>query len=114
VVGQRRRLEGLAAVVAARAPAVPLVGARIAKNEGAARATAVVDQILKGSTPVGPTDTVRFVANDVMYTGGDGYTAFSAGTDGRFKGDLLLDVAIDYVTAHSPVAPVKEGRVVGR
>jgi 2',3'-cyclic-nucleotide 2'-phosphodiesterase (5'-nucleotidase family)/predicted AlkP superfamily phosphohydrolase/phosphomutase len=74
--------------------------------------TAVVDQILKGTTPVGPTDTVRFVTNDFMFNGGDGYTAFGTGTDVQFKGDLLLDVAIDYVTAHSPVAPAIEGRVV--
>ena len=32
-------------------------------------------------TPIGPADTVRFVTNDFMYTGGDGYTAFAAGTD---------------------------------
>ena len=30
-------------------------------------------------TPVGPTDTIRFVTNDFMFTGGDGYTAFAAG-----------------------------------
>jgi len=74
--------------------------------------TAVVDSILKGTTPVGPTDTVRFVTNDFMYTGGDGYTAFALGTDVQFKGDLLLDVAIDYVGAHSPVAPAIEGRTI--
>ena len=62
---------------------------------------------------VGPTDTVRFVTNDFMYTGGDGYTAFAAGTDVLSPGDPLLDVAIDYITAHSPVAPAIEGRVVG-
>ena len=27
-------------------------------------------------------------------------------------GDALLDVTIDYITAHSPVAPVVDGRVV--
>jgi hypothetical protein len=30
----------------------------------------------------------------------------------QFKGDLLLEVAIAYVKAHSPVAPAIEGRVV--
>jgi 2',3'-cyclic-nucleotide 2'-phosphodiesterase (5'-nucleotidase family) len=63
-------------------------------------------------TPVGPADTVRFVTNDFMYTGGDGYTVFSQGTDVLQTGDLLLDVVIDYITANSPVAPVVEGRVV--
>ena len=46
-----------------------------------------------------PADTVRIVTNDFMFTGGDGYTAFAGGTDVRQPGDLLLDVAIDYITA---------------
>ncbi len=63
-------------------------------------------------TPVGPTDTIRFVTNDFMFTGGDGYTAFAQGTDVKQTGDLLLNVAIDYITANSPVAPVVEGRFI--
>ncbi|HEX9030152.1 MAG TPA: 5'-nucleotidase C-terminal domain-containing protein [Anaerolineales bacterium] len=62
--------------------------------------------------PVGPTDTVRLVTNDFMYTGGDGYTAFTAGTNVLQPGDDLLEVAISYVTAHSPVGPVVEGRII--
>ena len=65
-------------------------------------------------TPIGATDTIRFVTNDFMYTGGDGYTAFAAGTNVANPGDDLLQVAIDYVTAHSPVTPPPvEGRIVG-
>ncbi len=64
-------------------------------------------------TPIGPTDTVRVVINDFMFTGGDGYTAFTQGTDVLQPGDDLLQVAIDYVTANSPVGPVVEGRIVG-
>ena len=42
------------------------------------------------------------------------YTAFAAGTNVANPGDDLLQVAIDYVTAHSPVAPPPvEGRIVG-
>jgi len=52
------------------------------------------------------------VTNDFMYTGGDGYTAFAAGTNVLQPGDDLLQVAIDYVAAHSPVAPVEEGRLI--
>ena len=73
----------------------------------------VVDQVLKGTTPMTASDTIRVVINDFMYTGGDGYTAFSAGTDVLQPGDDLQQVAVDYITAHSPVAPVVEGRVVG-
>jgi hypothetical protein len=47
-----------------------------------------------------------------MYTGGDGYTVFFQGTDVLQTGDLLLNVAIDYIHDHSPVASVVEGRIV--
>ncbi len=64
-------------------------------------------------TPIGPADPVRFVTNDFMYTGGDGYTMFAQGTNVLQPGDDLLQVAVDYVAANSPVGPVVEGRIVG-
>ena len=51
-------------------------------------------------------------AQTFMYTGGDGYTVFAQGTDVAQPGDALLQVSIDWVTAHSPVDPVVEGRIV--
>ena len=63
-------------------------------------------------TPVGPTDEVRIVTNDFMFTGGDGYTALAGGTNVLQPGDALLDIVIGYITANSPVAPVVEGRVL--
>jgi 2',3'-cyclic-nucleotide 2'-phosphodiesterase (5'-nucleotidase family) len=65
------------------------------------------------ATPIGPTDSVRFVTNDFMYGGSDGYTVFGQGTNVQQPGDDLLQVTIDYITANSPVAPVVEGRIVG-
>jgi 2',3'-cyclic-nucleotide 2'-phosphodiesterase (5'-nucleotidase family) len=65
------------------------------------------------ATAIGPTDSVRFVTNDFMFTGGDGYTVFEQGTDVQNPGDDLLQVAIDYIAANSPVGPVVEGRIVG-
>jgi 2',3'-cyclic-nucleotide 2'-phosphodiesterase (5'-nucleotidase family) len=64
-------------------------------------------------TAIGPADPVRFVTNDFMYTGGDGYTVFAQGTNVQQPGDALLDVTIDYITAHSPIDPHVEGRIVG-
>ncbi|MFN8196018.1 MAG: 5'-nucleotidase C-terminal domain-containing protein [Nocardioidaceae bacterium] len=64
-------------------------------------------------TAIGPGDSVRIVTNDFMFTGGDGYTALTGGTDVLQPGDDLLQVAIDYVADHSPVAPVVEGRITG-
>jgi 2',3'-cyclic-nucleotide 2'-phosphodiesterase (5'-nucleotidase family) len=60
-------------------------------------------------TPLGPADTVRLVTNDFMFGGGDGYTIFASGTDVAQPGDDLLRVAIDWISAHSPVDPVVEG-----
>jgi 2',3'-cyclic-nucleotide 2'-phosphodiesterase (5'-nucleotidase family) len=63
-------------------------------------------------TPIGDADTVRIVTNDFMFTGGDGYTALTGGTDVLQPGDGLLEVTIEYITANSPVAPVVDGRIV--
>jgi 2',3'-cyclic-nucleotide 2'-phosphodiesterase (5'-nucleotidase family)/predicted AlkP superfamily phosphohydrolase/phosphomutase len=64
-------------------------------------------------TPIGPADSVRIVTNDFMYGGGDGYTIFASGTNVAQPGDDLLQVTIDYITAHSPIDPHVEGRIVG-
>jgi 2',3'-cyclic-nucleotide 2'-phosphodiesterase (5'-nucleotidase family) len=64
-------------------------------------------------TPIGPADTLRFVTNDFMLGGGDGYTAFANGTDVLQPGDGLLEVTIEYIAANSPVDPVVHGRIVG-
>jgi 2',3'-cyclic-nucleotide 2'-phosphodiesterase (5'-nucleotidase family) len=69
------------------------------------------DGISGPATAVGPTDTVRLVTNDFMFTGGDGYTVLGQGTDVLQPGDGLLEVSIDYVAANSPVGPVVEGRI---
>ena len=64
-------------------------------------------------TPIGPTDSVRLVTNDFMYGGGDGYTVFANGTNVAQPGDGLLEIAVDYVAANSPVDPVVDGRIDG-
>jgi 2',3'-cyclic-nucleotide 2'-phosphodiesterase (5'-nucleotidase family)/predicted AlkP superfamily phosphohydrolase/phosphomutase len=65
-------------------------------------------------TPIGPTDTVRLVTNDFMFTGGDGYAVFGQGTDVKQPGELLLDIFVDSITESSPVTPPPvEGRVTG-
>jgi hypothetical protein len=64
-------------------------------------------------TPIGPADSVRIVTNDFMFSGGDGYTVLSQGTDVQNPGDDLLQVTVEHITANSPVGPVVEGRIVG-
>ncbi len=80
---------------------------------------AVVDSIWKTPTGpggtetlVGPSDTVRIITNDFMQSGGDGYTVLKDGTDVKYTGDLLLDVAIAYIKQFSPVGPVVDGRLL--
>jgi 2',3'-cyclic-nucleotide 2'-phosphodiesterase (5'-nucleotidase family) len=82
--------------------------------------TPVIDQMAKAPqgpggplTPIGPADTLRFVTNDFMLGGGDGYTAFANGTDVLQPGDGLLEVTIEYISANSPVDPMVQGRIVG-
>ncbi len=64
------------------------------------------------ATPIAPGDSVRFVTNDFMYGGGDGYTVFGQGTNVLQPGDDLLNLAVNYVADNSPVGPVVEGRIV--
>jgi 2',3'-cyclic-nucleotide 2'-phosphodiesterase (5'-nucleotidase family) len=63
------------------------------------------------ATAIAPTDTIRIVTNDFMYTGGDGYTVFTQAANVSTPGDDLLNVAVDYVTANSPVSAFVEGRI---
>jgi 2',3'-cyclic-nucleotide 2'-phosphodiesterase (5'-nucleotidase family) len=65
-------------------------------------------------TPIGPTDTLRFVTNDFMLTGGDGYTAFLEATDVLQPGDGLMEVVVEYIGANSPVSATVQGRVPRR
>jgi 2',3'-cyclic-nucleotide 2'-phosphodiesterase (5'-nucleotidase family)/predicted AlkP superfamily pyrophosphatase or phosphodiesterase len=64
-------------------------------------------------TPIADGDTLRFVTNDFMATGGDGYTVFTQGSNIQTPGDDLMQVTIDYIAAHSPVSAAVEGRIVG-
>ncbi len=83
--------------------------------------TPVVDNMWKTpngpggpQTVIGDNEPVRFVTNDFMaFGGGDGYTIFGNGTDVQQPGDDLRQVATDYITAHSPVDPVVDGRILG-
>jgi 2',3'-cyclic-nucleotide 2'-phosphodiesterase (5'-nucleotidase family) len=72
----------------------------------------VVNSIYLGSALLKSGDTIRLVTNDFLFTGGDGYTTLSAGTDVLNTDDDLLNIAVDYIGQNSPVSPVVEGRIV--
>lgn len=71
------------------------------------------DGVGGAQTPIGDADTVRLVTNDFMFTGGDGYTVFGAGTNVAQPGDDLLEVTIEHIADNSPVAAAVEGRITG-
>jgi hypothetical protein len=55
---------------------------------------------------------VRIVTNDFMFGGGDGFTVLTQGANVLQPGDDLLQIAIDYVDANSPVTAAVEGRMI--
>ncbi len=64
-------------------------------------------------SPIDPARVYKVVTNDFMRQGGDEYTVLKTeATDPYDFGRKLSDVLIDYVTAHTPIMPVLEGRIV--
>jgi len=61
------------------------------------------DGIAGTQTPITATDTVRFVTNDFMLTGGAGYTVFASGTSLAPPGSAPTAVTIRYVPARPTV-----------
>ena len=115
--GVRQRLLGRAATPPIGTGRFPQVSGLVVTYH-CSGTTAVVDGVWKApngpsgtKTPLADGDTVRFVTNDFMFTGGDGYTLFIQGTNVKFTGDLMLDVVTAYITAHPPIDPLVEGRI---
>ena len=65
-----------------------------------------------GYTALDPNGSYRVVTNAFLIAGGDGYTILGQGTNKIDTGLLDVDVTTDYITAHSPVSPQAEGRIV--
>ena len=64
-----------------------------------------------GGAPLDPIATFRVVTNDFMLVGGDGYTAFTKGSNPLNTGFILSDVVQEYIAAHSPVSQKVDGRI---
>lgn len=86
-------------------PALPhgarLVGAHLAAAGG-------------GGAPILNASLYHVVTNDFTARGGDGFDDLAAAPMLLLGGRSLSDVVIDYVTAHSPVAPAVSGRIFVR
>jgi 5'-nucleotidase len=59
--------------------------------------------------PLSTTGTYRVTVNNFLAAGGDGFTAFRGGTNVS-GGKVDLDAFVDYLGAHSPVAPAPVAR----
>ena len=59
---------------------------------------------------VDPTASYRVTMNNFIATGGDGFTAFTAGTD-TLVGMSDLDALVAYFKAGSPVTPGLQNRI---
>ena len=79
----------------------PSTGFRFTFTASAAAGSRVSDITLNGA-PLDPAATYRVTANNFLTTGGDGFTAFTAGTDIR-NGVIDLDALVAYFGANSPV-----------
>jgi 5'-nucleotidase/UDP-sugar diphosphatase len=70
-----------------------------------------VTGILFNGAPIDPAASYVVVTNNFMLTGGDGYTAFTAGRGGYDSGFILADVVEEFITVNSPINYVTDGRI---
>ena len=62
--------------------------------------------------PVRPKSTYVVVTNNFLAQGGDGYTVFLEARSREVLGFVDYEVLAEYLSAHSPVSPGVEGRIV--
>ncbi|WP_198412563.1 bifunctional metallophosphatase/5'-nucleotidase [Nocardioides mangrovicus] len=65
---------------------------------------AVDGSVTLNGTPISKTATYRVATNNFLQGGGDGFGAFTKGTD-VYYGGLDIDAFADYLQAHSPYTP---------
>ena len=70
----------------------------------------VPGSVVVGGTPLNLTGTYTVAMNNFLADGGDGFTAFTAGTN-PVNGQLDIDAFTAYLTAHQPVSPPAPTRV---
>ena len=79
---------------------------RFANPTGSRLLTATV-----GGQPVDDARIYHVVTIDYLFGGGDGHTEFKAATNAIY-GDIEVDAVAAYMTAHSPLDPKVEGRII--
>jgi 5'-nucleotidase/UDP-sugar diphosphatase len=71
-----------------------------------------ISDLTLGGRPVDPAATYRVCVNDFLADGGDGLITLKNSTGYRYDTGLLdIDAFLEYLTKHSPITRVAEGRV---
>jgi 5'-nucleotidase len=81
------------------------------RRDAAGAGALVPGSVRVNGAPLEPGKSYRVATNNFLATGGDGFTAFSAGRDRELAGGDASVLAA-YIRAHAPVPPPKMGRVV--
>lgn len=66
-----------------------------------------------GGKPIDDSRVYHVATIDYLFGGGDGHTEFKEGTNVIY-GDIEVDAVAAYMTAHSPLDPKVEGRIVSQ
>ena len=68
------------------------------------------ERMTLNGTVIDPAARYRVTVNNYLSVGGDGFTAFTGGTD-QLTGIYDVDALYDYFRGHSPIGPTSGGRI---
>ena len=69
-----------------------------------------ISNMMLNGTPMDMSATYRVTVNNFLAGGGDNFTKLTAGTN-LYTSGVDLDAFVEYITAHSPVAPGPQNRI---
>ena len=70
----------------------------------------IAGRMMLNGARIEPSARYRVTVNNYLSVGGDGFTAFTEGTD-QLTGTYDVDALYDYFRAHSPIRPASGGRI---
>ena len=70
----------------------------------------IAGRMMLNGARIEPSARYRVTVNNYLSVGGDGFTAFTGGTD-QLTGTYDVDALYDYFRAHSPIRPASGGRI---
>lgn len=70
----------------------------------------IAGRMMLNGARIEPSARYRVTVNNYLSVGGDGFTAFTEGTD-QLTGTYDVDALYDYFRAHSPISPASGGRI---